>query len=393
MFCALADEYGAQRFAFEYSPESFSQTEPAFALDICNAILTIWEGRPGNIINLPATVEVSTPNVHADQIEYMCRHLKNRSETIVSVHTHNDRGTAVAAAELGLLAGADRVEGTLFGNGERTGNADLITLALNLYSQGIETGLDFSNIDKMIAVYEKIIGLPVHPRHPYAGELVYTAFSGTHQDAIRKALLHQSPQADDPWQIPYLPIDPQDVGRSRDHVIRFNSQSGKGGAAFILRQHFDIEIPKRMQHHFGAVVIRASDTLQKELSPEEMHRLFKETYEKTAPLELIQYKEEQSGEDIILEALMHINGEPRRIHSEGNGPVDAFCNALCEHLGRSFEVMDYRQHTMGKQGKKSQAISYVQIMAQDKIYFGTGISKSVSTSSLRAVVSAVNQVL
>jgi 2-isopropylmalate synthase len=262
---------------------------------------------------------------------------------------------------------------------------------MNLYSQGIDPGLDFSTIDKMVAVYEKNVGMTVPPRHPYAGELVYTAFSGTHQDAIRKAFLLQREKPSDIWQIPYFPIDPEDVGRSRDNIIRFNSQSGKGGAAFILRHFFEIEIPKRMQQHFGPVVIDASDRLQKELSPDDMYALFNETYVLTNPISLIQYKEEQKGEDIIVEALMAINDKECRITGEGNGPIDAFCNALSEYMNCPFEIMDYRQHTMGEQGKKSRAITYVQIMAQDKIYFGVGVSSSTSASSLRAVVSAVNQ--
>lgn len=391
LFVELADAMGPERFIFEYSPESFSQTELDFAADICNAVLEVWKGRPHTIINLPLTVEMATPNVHADQIEYMCRHLNRRDEIIVSLHAHNDRGTAVAATELGLMAGADRVEGTLFGNGERTGNADIVTLAMNLFSQGIDPGLDFSHLDRAIDIYEKSTGLAVHPRHPYAGDLVYTAFSGSHQDAISKGIRRMKEQTGC-WAVPYLPIDPRDVGRSYDPIIRFNSQSGRSGAAYILENNFGIVLPKRMQQDFGPIVIDASDMQSRELPPAEIYELFMATYVNVdKPIQLLTYQEKINGTTQVTARIMH-QGVEKSISGEGNGLVDAFCHALSGYLALPFEIMKYNEHSM-EYGSKSRAITYMEIMANRRICFGAGVSSNISTSSLRAVVSAVNKYL
>jgi 2-isopropylmalate synthase len=392
-------------FLFEYSPESFSLTEMDFAAEVCNAVLNEWKDRTGTIINLPLTVEMATPNVHADQIEYMCRHLRNRNDITVSLHTHNDRGTAVAATELALMAGADRVEGTLFGNGERTGNVDIVTMAMNLYSQGIDPKLDFARMDRAIDIYEKSTGLAVHPRHPYAGDLVYTAFSGSHQDAIRKGMKRLGEKGGH-WSVPYLLIDPRDVGRSFDPVIRFNSQSGRSGAAYLLETHFGLDMPKRMKQHFGPIVINASDQAGRELPPEEIYALFKATYINLGePLSLVNYEvagastgthpaPKQNQADInaaaVTASLLYNNAEID-IAGEGNGFVDAFCDALSGYLKLPFEIMKYNQHSM-EYGTRSRAITYIEIAAGEKTCYGAGVSSNTSTSSLRAVVSAVNNV-
>jgi 2-isopropylmalate synthase len=391
LFNKLADEYGRERFIFEYSPESFSQTEMDFALTVCNAVIDEWQGRRV-IINLPLTVEMATPNVYADQIEFMCGNLRNRENIVVSLHAHNDRGTGVAATELGLMAGADRVEGTLFGNGERTGNADIVTLAMNLYSQGIDPLLDFSRIDAIIKEYEVATSLPVHARHPYAGELVYTAFSGSHQDAINKGFARRKTQPDGLWAIPYLPIDPRDVGRDYAPIVRFNSQSGRGGAAFILEQSFGIVLPKRMKEDFGPIVIAASDASGKGFTPEDIYQLFKATYiNLSSPLELVRFRE-MGDEPTRVEAVLKGNGGETTITGEGGGLVEAFRNALAAHIGRDFEIVYYNEHSM-EHGAKSKAITYIEISANGKTYFGAGVSGNISLSSLRAVVSAVNKLL
>ena len=388
----LADQYGKDRFIFEYSPESFSQTEPEYAAEVCNAVLEQWEQR-SVIINLPFTVESAMPNVHADMIEYMCGALRNRENIIVSLHAHNDRGTAVAATELCLLAGADRVEGTLFGNGERTGNADIITIAMNLYSQGIDPGLDFSNIDKAIEVYRKYTNLPVHPRHPYAGELVYTAFSGSHQDAIRKGMARMKSDSDD-WRVPYLPIDPKDVGRNYDPIIRFNSQSGSSSAAYILETYFDIQIPKSMQRDFGPIVINESDSKSAELSPEEIHALFKATYVNIEnPATLINWKEFREGEDVSrVEGVIDWKGKEEVITGSGDGVVEAFCRGVMASAGVHFDIKHYSQHAM-ESGREARAITYIGISLEDGngIAYGVGVSRNITTSSLKAVISAVNR--
>jgi 2-isopropylmalate synthase len=393
MFNKLADEFsaaGGEHFNFEYSPECFSQTEPDFAAEVCNAVISAWEGR-NVIINLPFTVESFTPNVHADMIEYVCGNLKNRDKISVSLHAHNDRGTAVAATELCLLAGADRVEGTLFGNGERTGNADLITLAMNLYSQGIDPGLDFSKIDEAIALYERATCLPVHPRHPYAGELVYTAFSGSHQDAIRKGMAEKNAEF---WQIPYLPIDPADVGRGYDPIIRVNSQSGSASAAYVLETKYGIHLPKAMQRDFGPVVTAFSDTNAAELSHEKIYELFTKTYVNLeTPYRFVSKRDFiQDYEACSFACTMHCRGEEKLIQGRGHGVIDAFCQALNKNYDTAFEIAHYSQHSLdATEGAKARAITYVGIIIGGKTIYGAGISRSTTNSALKAVVSALNK--
>lgn len=387
----LANEYGKERFIFEYSPESYSQTEPDYAVEVCNAVLDSWKGWPV-IINLPFTVETATPNVHADMIEYMCNNLHNREEIIVSLHAHNDRGTAVAATELCLLAGADRVEGTLFGNGERTGNVDIITLAMNLYSQGIDPGLDFSNIDKAIEIYEKSTALPVHPRHPYAGELVYTAFSGSHQDAIRKGMTRRKENDNGLWAIPYLPIDPMDVGRNYDPVIRFNSQSGSSSVAYMLETYYGIQIPKPMQRDFGPIVINESDIRSAELSAADIYELFKKTYiNLESPAELLNWKETRDGDSSHVAGEIKWHGQEKPVDSQGDGVVEAFCRGLMEATDVQFDIKHYSQHAL-ESGREARAITYVGISVNGSgVAFGAGVSRNITTSSIKAVVSALNR--
>jgi len=396
MFNKIADEFaavgGVEKFNFEYSPECFSQTEPDFAVEICNAVISAWHGRNrGIIINLPNTVESFTPNVHADMIEYVCKKLIHRDKISVSLHAHNDRGTAVAATELCLLAGADRVEGTLFGNGERTGNADIITLAMNLYSQGINPELDFSNIDKAIELYERATCLPVHPRHPYAGELVYTAFSGSHQDAIRKGM---AAKPDGFWQIPYLPIDPADVGRGYDPIIRVNSQSGSSSAAYILETKYGMHLPKPVQRDFGPIVTAFSDQNAAEISPKKIYELFAETYVNLeSPYRLISKRDfVQDFEMCSFTCKMEKRGEEKIIEGRGHGVIDAFCHALAENYGLQFEIEHYSQHALdATEGAKSRAITYVGIKLGGVTTYGAGISRSTTNSALKAVVSALNK--
>ncbi|MDR1540054.1 MAG: 2-isopropylmalate synthase [Clostridiales bacterium] len=390
----LAEERGREHFIFEYSPESFSGTEMDYAVEVCDAVLDVWKPTPQRkaIINLPNTVEMATPNVYADQIEYAHRHIKRRDSIIISLHTHNDRGTAVACTELALLAGADRVEGTLFGNGERTGNADIMNIAMNMYANGIDPRLDFSHIDEMISVYEKSTNLYVHPRHPYAGSLVYTAFSGSHQDAINKGMQKMKTHPD-LWAVPYLTIDPKDVGRTYDPIIRINSQSGKGGVAYILENSYGIKMPKSMQQHFGAVATQVSDEGSKELLPEELYKLFDKEYVNIeAPICLVKYNETANGETSV-DAKITDRGEPRLISGIGDGILDAFCKGIRSNLGVDFEIISYSEHSL-EYSSKSRAITYVEISdASGRKFFGAGISSSISKSSLRAVVSAVNKIL
>lgn len=395
MIDELANEYGKEHFSFEYSPESFTGTEMDYAAEICNAVLDVWKPTADKkvIINLPSTVEMATPNVYADQIEYMCENLKYRENVLVSLHAHNDRGTAVASTELGMLAGADRVEGTLFGNGERTGNADILNIALNLFSQGIDPELDFSNINDSIKIYEASTGLLVHPRHPYAGDLVYTAFSGSHQDAIKKGMAKMS-EHPDRWEVPYLPIDPLDVGRSYDPIIRINSQSGKGGISYILEHNYGLIVPKSMQQEFSLLVTKISDEENRELSPEEIHNLFMETYKDIKePIEIVYYNEKTDGKNVEVTSDVIINGVAKQLVESGNGILDAFCRALQKEIGIKFDVVNYSEHSLSY-GNKSRAITYIQIYDKDQnSYFGAGTSSNISKSSLRAVVSAVNKIL
>lgn len=394
----IAQRFPETDFTFEYSPESFTGTEMPFAAEICNAVLDVWKPTQEKkvIINLPSTVEMGTPNLYADQIEYMHRNLKYRENVILSLHTHNDRGTGVAASELGLMAGADRVEGTLFGNGERTGNADILTIALNMFTQGIDPELDFTNINRIIEIYEESTSMSVDPRHPYAGDLVFTAFSGSHQDAIRKGM-ERMKEHPDRWEVPYLPIDPVDVGRSYDPIIRINSQSGKGGVTFVLEQHYGLHMPKAFQKNVGAVVTRISDEMQDVLSPEKIYEIFTNEYvDIRQPLQLNTYKERTIDEDwdvVNVEAEIVYKGDKYFIEGEGNGVVAAFCRALEGLLKIKIDIVDYRGHSM-EYGTKARAISYIQIRGEDgERYYGAGTSSGVTKSSLRAVVSTINKIL
>jgi 2-isopropylmalate synthase len=385
---------------WQYSPESFTGTELDYAVEVCEAVMDVWEPTPERpvVLNLPATVEMSTPNVYADQIEWFGRALGSlRSSVILSLHPHNDRGTAVAAAELGVQAGADRVEGCLFGNGERTGNVCLVTLALNLFSQGIDPLIDFSDIDEVRRTVEHCNQLPVHPRHPYGGDLVYTAFSGSHQDAIKKgfealerdAAAAGVPVRDVTWGVPYLPIDPLDVGRSYEAVIRVNSQSGKGGVAYVLKNEHRLDLPRRMQIEFSRVVQELADVGGGEIAPAKIWQLFRSTYlDATSPLDLVSYTN-ASGEVDIVEAVVRWQGETRTVRGEGNGPIAAFIHALAL-LDVDARVLDYAEHATGA-GEEAQAASYLEVAVDGQVLWGCGVHPSIVTASLRGIVSAVNR--
>jgi len=386
------------RIRLEYSPESFTSTELDFALEICEAVTDVWQPTADNkiILNLPATVEYTTPNVHADQIEWMCRHLFRRALTEVSLHTHNDRGTGVAATELGLLAGADRVEGTLFGNGERTGNLDVVTVALNLHTHGIETGLDFSNLTHIREVYERTTRMEVPPRQPYAGDLVFTAFSGSHQDAIKKSWPHQKPGH--PWDVIYIPIDPADIGRTYKAIIRINSQSGKGGVAYILETEFGYQLPKLMHKEIGKVINDLADRNGTELSPAEIHAAFQQEYiERASPaLVLREFRTTERGAQVSSEAELIVRDAPAplRFAGTGNGPIDAFVRGLAA-TGRvpAFDVQSYNEHSLGS-GAEARAVSYIQIkLADGRTLFGAGVDTNIELASIRAIVSALNRAL
>jgi len=380
------------KLRLEYSPESFTSTELEFALEICEAVTDVWQPTAQDkiILNLPATVEYATPNVHADQIEWMCTHLTRRDATFVSLHTHNDRGTGIAATELALLAGADRVEGTLFGNGERTGNLDLVTLALNLYTHGIHPGLDFSDINGIREVYERCTRLDVPPRHPYAGELVFTAFSGSHQDAIKKSWAAQKPGA--PWDVLYIPIDPADIGRSYKAIIRINSQSGKGGVAYVLEHEFGFQLPKLMHKEIGKIINNVADAEGTELTPQKIHEIFRREYlDRTAPVALQQFKTTERDSTVNCELALTIDGQPHKLTGSGNGPIDAFVRALATTPLPKFDVLSYSEHSLG-QGAKAQAVSYIQIKIEHgHTFFGAGIDTNIELASIKAIVSALNR--
>ena len=382
------------KLRLEYSPESFTSTELEFALEICEAVTDTWQPTAQDkvILNLPATVEYATPNVHADQIEWICRNIKNRDSLIVSLHTHNDRYTGVAATELALLAGADRVEGTLFGNGERTGNLDLVTLALNLYTHGIHPGLDFSDINGIREVYERCTRLDVPPRHPYAGELVFTAFSGSHQDAIKKSWAAQKPGA--PWDVLYIPIDPADVGRSYKAIIRINSQSGKGGVAYVLEHEFGFQLPKLMHKEIGKIINNVADTEGTELTPKTIHEIFRREYlDRTAPVALQHFKTTERDSTVKCDVTVTIDGQPHKLTGSGNGPIDAFVRALAATPLPKFDVLSYSEHSLG-QGAKAQAVSYIQIkIERGHAFFGAGIDTNIELASIKAMVSALNRAL
>ncbi len=382
----------------QYSPESFSATEVEFALEICNAVLDVWQPTPARktILNLPDTVEVAMPNVYADQIEWFCRNLTRRDSAIISVHTHNDRGTGVAATELAMLAGAERVEGTLFGNGERTGNLDIVTVALNLHMHGIDSGLDFSDLNEVREVYERCTGMSVPPRQPYAGELVFTAFSGSHQDAIRKGLQAWKTAQDQGgapfWDIPYLTIDPHDIGREYHEVIRVNSQSGKGGVAYLLESEFGIELPKEMQREFGPLANDEVDRLGREVTPAELRGMFwREYLERTSPYALQHFHADGSAGVFRCRATVETEGGRKDLTGEGNGPIAAFVQALQSAGAPKFEVTDYREHALGR-GSEASAIAYIHIAGPDgKKRWGAGVDTNIELASIKAVLSALNR--
>ncbi len=382
------------RVRLQYSPESFSLTELDFALEISNAVIDLWQPTPERkmILNLPNTVEVAMPNVHADQIEWMARHIHRRDAVTLSLHTHNDRGTGVAATELGLLAGAERVEGTLFGNGERTGNLDIVTVALNLYMHGIAPGLDFSDIAKVIAIYERTTGMTVPPRHPYGGELVFTAFSGSHQDAIKKGLAERESSSNAIWDVPYLTIDPADIGREYREVIRVNSQSGKGGVAYLLEAEYGIEIPKDMQREFGPIANDAVDALGREVTAAELRGMFwKEYIEQKNPWELQHFHADGSSGVYQCRASVLRDGSELALTGTGNGPIAAFVHAL-ENAGvPSFSVAYYKEHALSS-GSDSSAIAYIQIATTSgKTKWGAGVNTNIELASIQAILSALNR--
>jgi 2-isopropylmalate synthase len=393
----LTQESGMEEaIRFQYSPESFTGTELDYAVEICEAVMDEIRPTPQRplILNLPATVEMSTPNIHADQIEWFCRKIKNRTSVIISLHPHNDRGSAVAATELALMAGADRVEGTLFGNGERTGNVCLVTLAMNIYTQGVDPGLDISNINDLIRMAEYCTQLPVHPRHPYAGELVFTAFSGSHQDAINKGFKAMKASNKPLWEVPYLPIDPMDMGRSYEAVVRINSQSGKGGIAYILETEHGIDLPRRLQIEFSKAVQAIADGEGVELSAERLWRSFEGEYlEGNGRFGFIEHNAKSDHGDQDLTARISDDGKHKTIHGHGNGPVDGFVDAMRKESGLAFDVADYREHAMGH-GANAAAIAYVELrLADGSTLFGVGIDKNIVVASLKAVVSGVNRTL
>ncbi|MDK1387225.1 2-isopropylmalate synthase [Sinorhizobium sp. 8-89] len=387
-------------YRFQYSPESFTGTELEVALEICNAVTEIVKPTPDNklIINLPSTVEMATPNIYADQIEWMCRNLDNRENLIISLHPHNDRGTGIAATELGLMAGADRVEGTLFGNGERTGNVDVVTLALNMFTQGVDPKLDCSDIERIKEVYEYSNQMVIPERHPYVGELVYTAFSGSHQDAINKGM-KAIKQANKPlWEVPYLPIDPRDVGRSYEAIIRINSQSGKGGIAYILQEDYGINLPRNLQVEFREDIQRITDEEGKELPSKRIHARFLERYveQPHARLKFVDHQTYPAGEHKgglrVVAAEITDRGETRRIEGKGTGPIDGFINALSIYLGIELSVADYSEHSL-QHGSNAAAIAYVEVEYPGGTLFGVGINTNIVAASLEAIVSAANRVL
>ena len=383
---------------FEYSPETFSTAELDFSVECCEAVMDILQPTREKplILNLPATVEAATPNIYADQIEWFCRHIRNRDTVVISLHPHNDRGTGVAAAELGLMAGADRVEGCLFGNGERTGNCDLVTVGLNLYTQGVHPGLDFSNMEEIVQTVTYCNQLPVHPRHPYAGDLVFTAFSGSHQDAIKKGFAAQETRNDPFWEVPYLPIDPADIGCSYEAVIRVNSQSGKGGVAWVLQQDKGLKLPKRMQADFSRVVQELADSTSRELMAADIWSAFEEYYCLNAdqPFKLIDYQESQSphasGSQRLFVGKIALEGEERTVSGRGNGLISSVLAALRENCGIDLEVEDYSEHAIGH-GSDVQAAAYVECSTPDgRKVFGVGMDADVATASVQAILSAAN---
>ncbi len=396
LFDGIAREMGVS-YRYEYSPESFTGTEPAFALQVCNAVLDVWKPTPQRkaIINLPVTVELASPHVYANQVEYICDHINYRDSVVISLHPHNDRGCAVADAELGLLAGADRIEGTLFGNGERTGNADIVTLALNMFAQGVDPGLELSNIPAVTELYEKVTRMHVPPRQPYAGELVFAAFSGSHQDAIAKGMQWRQERKEDKWTVPYLPIDPSDVGREYEgDVIRINSQSGKGGIGYLLEHSFGYMLPKAMREDVGYTIKGVSDREHAELKPEEVHEAFTELYvNREAPIKLLDYHFVRTDRQISAMLKVEIRGKEQELTAIGNGRLDAVSNALRQQLGVVFSDLTYEEHALTK-GSAAQAVTYLSILsAEGKRVWGVGIHDDIIASSINALFSAINRMV
>lgn len=383
------------QWTFQYSPESFTGTECDYAVEVCNAVSAVWEPTPENpiIFNLPSTVEMATPNVYADQIEWFCRNINNRDSVVVSLHTHNDRGCAVAAAELAVMAGAQRVEGTLLGNGERTGNMDIVIMAMNMYSQGIDPELDLRDMDKIVSVVKSCTAIDVHPRQPYSGDLVFTAFSGSHQDAIKKCLDMYS--EGDPWEIAYLPIDPRDLGRTYQDVIRVNSQSGKGGVAYVLESKFGFQLPRWLQIEFSRVVQKKAEDSGQEISPDAIWDLFKEFYLETnnpVRLDSFSMRRDKEGSRESFTAGINCFDEYLTVEGEGDGVLDAFVEALKTQTGVDFEIMEYGEHALG-QGADAEAVTYIQLKDDKTRYTGVAISRDIVSSSLNALLRAASQLL
>ncbi|SJN38235.1 2-isopropylmalate synthase [Psychrobacter sp. JB385] len=406
-----AAKYPETEWVFQYSPESFSQTETEYAVEVCDAVCDIWQPQQGQevILNLPATVEASMPNVFADQVEYFCRNLVHREHVIVSLHTHNDRGCAVAAAELGVLAGADRIEGTLLGNGERTGNMDIMVMAMNLFSQGIDPELDFSNMSEIVQVVSECNNLPLHPRHPYVGELVFTAFSGSHQDAIKKSLdyneKHQD-ETDNVWDVAYLPIDPAHIGRSYQDVVRINSQSGKGGVAYILQRNYGFNLPRWMQIDFSGVVQKQAEAVARELQNDEILQTFEDTYLQQGKFELLDYSVNNKGGEVYFNGQVQMNGDIINIDGTGNGPLSSFINGLAQHTGKSLHIINYAEHAINPQHNNGNGIdddtnrdnktnanaaAYIQLNVDGDVYSGIGTCSSTVSAMLKGALSAFAQ--
>ncbi|WP_019520526.1 2-isopropylmalate synthase [Faucicola boevrei] len=396
----IAKEYPETEWTFQYSPESFSQTETDFAVSVCDAVCQVWRPDLGQkvIINLPATVESSTPNIYADQVEYFCRHLPMRKDVIVSLHTHNDRGCAVASSELGLMAGADRIEGTLLGNGERTGNMDIMVMAMNMYSQGIDPELDFSNMSEIAQVVSECNQLPIHPRHPYVGELVFTAFSGSHQDAIKKSLDFNEKYAEQTqgvWDVAYLPIDPADIGRGYQDVVRINSQSGKGGVAYILQRDFGFNLPRWTQIDFSKVVQFEAEARQTELTADDIITIFEKNYLNQSILKLKDYQINNQEGEVTFSGEILKNDEVVEIVGQGNGVLSAFIAGVSEQLGKQIHVINYAEHalvTENQSNTNANAVSYLQLNVDGEIVSGIGTCSSTVSAMLKAVLSALSQV-
>ncbi len=392
----LTEALPQTEWQLEFSPETFVLTEAEYALEVCEAVSAAW-GATANkkiILNLPLTVEAGTPNTHADQIEWFCRHLKNRASAVISLHTHNDRGTGVAATELGLMAGADRIEGTLFGNGERTGNLDIVTVALNMFSHGVNPHLDFRNLPRIREVYERCTRMTVHDRHPYGGDLVFTAFSGSHQDAIKKGMDRRQKIGEGAgWDVPYLTIDPKDIGRSYEAIIRINSQSGKGGVAYILDREFGFDLPKLMHPEVGNLIGRYADSLGRELTPKEIHERFRRDFVNVAaPIELLSFQSKPSGkESVSCTAEVNYQGKPMTITGQGNGPISALVHAIAGQDWAKFTLRDYRSHALSA-GEESAAAAYVSLQSEKgETVWGAGVNPNIELAGLLALVSAVNR--